>query len=238
MKYFFYIVLIFFASATITFSQYNNHDFSLSGSFVYTTEAEVFLRPNSNDPAIRNRSNTLIDIMNPGIDLRYRLFESLIVGLSSEYMNKTQVGMNLSVSAGNNTIRLETEDGITLIPVELSAYYDMPFSTESFKFLMGGGVGYYYGDFQRKFGDTKITTLERQFAFGIHVSVSMEYILLERYGLRFEMKFRDPEYKIKSKYDKTIVNIDDTQITILQDTFDTKINVNGIVFLLSASYLF
>ena len=66
----------------------------------------------------------------------------------------------------------------------------------------------------------------------------MEYLVIDRLGLRFEMKFRDPEFKSKSKYDKDIVNYNGNLITILRDTFDTKVNVNGVTFILGAAFYF
>lgn len=230
-----FLLSLFSAAA---YPQHNGYDFSISSSLVYTTSAEIFLNPNSADPVIRNRSFSIVDIMNPAIDLRYRLSDPLIFGIGTEYMSTSQPGRNLIVFEGSNEIRLETEDGFRFIPVELTLYYQMPFSTGSFKFLMGGGAGLYVGEFTRSFGDTQISTLEKQIAFGIHVSISTEYVIMDRLGLRFEMKFRDPEFKSKNKYDKDIVNYNNNLITILRDTFDTKVNVNGIAFLLGGSFYF
>ncbi|MFO7526817.1 MAG: hypothetical protein R6W68_15295 [Ignavibacteriaceae bacterium] len=216
-------------------AQYNGFDFSISSSLVYTTSAELYLNPNSVDPVIRNSSFEINDVLNPSIDIRYRLSEPLIVGISGEYIRTNQTGRNLTVLQGNNELRLESTDGFKLIPIETSLYYQLPFSTKNLKFLMGGGTGIYFGDFTRSFGDTDISTIERQVAFGIHVSVSMEYLPLENVGLRFEMKFRDPEFKSKNKYNKDIVNYNGTEIILLRDTFNTKVNVNGVTFLLGAA---
>lgn len=232
------LLLIFIVSASYVPAQFNGYDFSISSGLVYTTSAEIFLNPNSVDPIIRNKSFELQDILNPALDFRLRLSEPILIGLSVEFMKSSQTGRNLTVYEGNNEIRLETEDGFVLIPIEATVYYQMPFSTHDFKFLMGGGVGMFIGEFKRNFGDTDVSTLQRQSAFGIHVSISMEYVPLERVGLRFEMKFRDPEFKTKNRYNKTKVNYNGSEITILRDTFDTKVNVNGITFLLGAAIYF
>lgn len=235
-KIFLQIVFIFFS--TVTFAQYNGNTFSISSSLVYTTTAEIYLNPNSFDPIIRNRSFQLIDVMSTSIDLRYRISEPLIIGLCAEYMEVQQDGRNLTVLEGNNEIRLKTRDGFVLIPVETSVYYLMPFSTVDFKFLMGAGLGIYFGEFSREFGDTRISTIQSEVAFGMHVSIAMEYILIEQLGFKLEMKFRDPEFKNTSKYDSNIVNYEGSQIIIMRDTFDTKVNVNGISFLLGAAFYF
>lgn len=237
MKLYQIIFLVLLINSAID-AQYNGFDFSLSAGAVYTTSAEIYLNPNAVDPIIRNRSFDIEDVLNPSLDIRYRLSEPLIIGLNAEYMKTSQTGRNLTVLEGNNEIRLETRDGYILVPIELSLYYQMPFSTAGFKFLMGGGAGMYVGEFTRQFGDTDVSTLERSSSFGMHVSMSMEYLPLERLGLRFEMKFRDPEFKVKSRYNKEIVNYNGTEIRILRDTFDTKVNVNGVTFLLSTAFYF
>ena len=160
------ILLIIFTSSV--YSQYNGYDFGISSSLVYTTSADIYLNPNSADPSIRNRSFPISDIINPSVELRYRLSEPLIIGVGTEYMTSKQIGRNLIVYEGNHELSLETEDGFTFVPIELSLYYQMPFSTQSFKFLMGGGAGFYLGEFSRTFGDTEISTLEKQTAFGLH----------------------------------------------------------------------
>lgn len=230
------IIILIILLAPVINSQYNGYDFSISSSIVYTTSAEVYLNPNSVDPVLRNSSFEINDVLNPSIDIRYRLSEPLIVGISGEYIRTNQTGRNLTVLQGNNELRLESTDGFQLIPVETSLYYQLPFSTKNLKFLMGGGTGIYFGDFTRRFGDTDISTIESQVAVGIQVSVSMEYLPLENVGLRFEMKFRDPEFKSKNKYNKNVVNYNGTEIILLRDTFDTKVNVNGVTFLLGVAF--
>ncbi len=237
MKYYQIILFVFLIHSAIN-AQYNGFDFSLSVGAVYTTSAEIYFNPNAVDPIIRNRSFEIDDILNPSLDIRFRLSEPLIIGINTEYMKTSQSGRNLAVLEGNNEIRLETKDGYILIPVELSLYYQMPFSTAHFKFLMGGGAGMYQGEFIRQFGDTEVSTLDRNATFGMHVSMSLEYLPFERLGLRFEMKFRDPEFKVKSRYNKDIVNYNGTEIRILRDTFDTKVNVSGVTFLLSTAFYF
>ncbi|MBU1961346.1 MAG: hypothetical protein KJ675_09065, partial [Gammaproteobacteria bacterium] len=71
-------------------------------------------------------------------------------------------------------VLFEVEDGFRVIPVELTAYYLFPFSTDQFFFMMGGGLGYYRGEFTRKFSDVDLSIQQRQFAIGIHVSASMD----------------------------------------------------------------
>lgn len=226
------LLIVFLAIPTL--AQFNNHNFGIAINGVYTTSAEIFLNPNASDVVVRNRAIEVEDIFNPGVDFRYRLSDFFFLGLNVEYIKKTSTGPNLTAFIGSQVLTFEVEDGFNLIPIELSAHYFFPFSTEDFKFLMGGGLGYYHGEFIRKFADAELSLVQRKVAFGIHVSASMDYMVIENFSLRFEMKFRDPQYNVKSRYTKTEVFLDGTLVLLPDEEFETKVNVNGITFVLGA----
>jgi len=95
---------------------------------------------------------------------------------------------------------------------------------------MGGGVGYYRGEFVRKFSEVELEVLQRKIAIGIHVSTSMDYIIHKNLSARFEMKFRNPQYTVISKYTKTEIKYQGTTIQLPEDSFDTKIDIDGLTF--------
>ncbi len=231
-------LLIFFIFLILksAFPQFNEHDFGISANLVYTTSAEIFLNPNSSDPVVRNQSYTLEDIFNPSLDLRYRLNDYFILGLNIEYINKSAEAPNLTAFIGSQLVVFDVEDGFRVIPVELTAHYFFPFSTDNFKFTMGGGIGYYRGEFTRKFSEVDLSVVERKIALGIHVSASMDYMLLNNVSFRFEMKFRDPQYEVKSEYTKTEVIYEGETITLPADAFETKVNLDGLTFVLGIVY--
>jgi hypothetical protein len=221
-----------------TFCQYNGNDFSIGAYGFYTTSASVFLNPNASDIVLRNSSFDIEDIFNPGIDIRFRVNEPLILGLSVEYMNITETAPNLNVFLGGSIVTINVEDGFQLIPIEFTAYYLLPFSTDGFKFLMGGGLGYYNGDFIRMVGDAEVTSIQEKTAIGIHVSVSMDYIPINNIAVRFQMKFRDPQFTVNSHYNQTEVEYEGNIIILPEESFNTKINVDGITFMLGAAFQF
>jgi hypothetical protein len=235
VKYF--IIIILFA-ASVSNAQFNEKRFSIGLNGIYTTTAEIFLNPNSSDPILRNNAFEISDIFNPAAEIRYRLTETIIIGLSTEYMKATSDGPNLTAFIGNSTVTINVTDGFLLIPLELSGYYIIPFSTEKFKFLMGGGFGFYYGKHIREFGNASVSAVSRKFAYGIQVSVSMDYLLFENLAIHSAMKFRDPQFKLQSAYNKLEVNYNNQKVILAQSTFDSKIDVNGVTFILGFSYLF
>jgi outer membrane protein W len=234
----FHRLLIFFFLLLLkpAFPQFNEHNFGISANLVYTTSAEIFLNPNSSDPVVRNQSYTLEDIFNPSLDVRYRLSEFFILGLNVEYINKSADAPNLTAFVGSQLIVFNVEDGFRVIPFELTAHYFFPFSTEDFKFLMGGGIGYYRGEFTRKFSDVDLSVVQRKIALGIHVSASLDYMLISNVSFRFEMKFRDPQYEVKSEYTKTEVIYQGETVNLPNDAFETKVNIDGLTFVIGIVY--
>ncbi|MCL5030582.1 MAG: hypothetical protein M1480_16340 [Bacteroidetes bacterium] len=233
-KFFTIIILV----SSISFAQYNGNKFMIGVNAVYTTSAKIFLYPNSSDVVLRNTSFPLQDIFNHGMYFKYKLSDDIILGLNTEIMTKTAVGPNLTVFSGNRTVTINVTDGFKLIPIELSIYYLLPFSMERYKFLMGGGVAYYYGKHIRNFGDAGVSSTETHIAYGIHVSVSMDYLLTDKIILHGGMKFRDPQFTVENTYTKKIVNYNGSSLDLAQDSFVSKINVDGVAFDLGLAYSF
>ena len=218
--------------STSSFAQFGAGKIGIAVNAVYTTSAEIFLNPNSSNSEVRNKSFTLENIWNPGIDFRYRFTNEFILGLNIEYIKKTAYAPNLTAFIGNQVFVFEVEDGLSAIPIELTAHYYFPFSTEDFKFIMGGGLGYYIGEFVRKFQGVDLEITQRKFALGFHVSASMDYIIIENLSARFEMKFRNPQYTVTSKYSKTEVTYQGNVIQLPENAFDTKVDIDGLTFIL------
>jgi len=233
-----YLIIILILFAPISFCQYNGNSFMIGVNGVYTTSAKIYLYPNSSDAILRNTSFPLSDIINPGIFFRYRISDDLLIGFNTEYMRKTEHGKNLTVFSNNRTVTIDVEDGFVMIPFELSLYYLLPFSTEDFKFLMGGGGAYYYGKQIRNFGNAGVNSSETHIAYGIQVSISMDYLITNHISVRGSMKFRDPQFTVKNIYDHKIVNYNGSVLDLAQSSFYSKVNIDGVTFVVGAAYSF
>lgn len=233
------IILVFILSAIVNLYPQNGDKISsIFCGIDYITSARIFLNPKANNIIERNNAFEIENLFSPVVDLRIKINESIQVGLSSEYVKKSQKAYNLTVLAGSQSIKLLVDDGVEFIPVELSVYYLMPFSTNDFKFTMGAGLGYYYGRHIRELGSTSNQTVDNDLAFGLLVSVGMEYKLTDWFGLRFDMKFRDPESKLTNRYLNNKIDYEGTQITLSDDRFYSNVNLNGICFLLGGVFHF
>ncbi|HEY6436934.1 MAG TPA: hypothetical protein VIY47_10100 [Ignavibacteriaceae bacterium] len=229
-------IIIFSLSSIGLFAQFGPGNLGIAVNAVYTTSAEVFLNPNSSDVEARNRSFLLEDIWNPGIDIRYRFSQEFILGLNVEYIKKTANLPNLTAFIGNQVYVFEVEDGFSTIPVELTAYYFFPFSTEHFKFMMGGGLGYYYGQFIRNFSDVELEVTQRKSSIGLLVATSLDYMIFENLSARLELKFRNPQYNVSSKYTKTEIEYQGNTVQLSENPFETKVDINGLTFVFGIVY--
>ncbi len=232
------LVLIITLLTVNHFPQSKESGFRVSFGLGLISSSKIFPNPNSSDLIERNKSFEITNILSPGIEIKYSFNEEVSIGLSSEYASKMNKGNFVSALSGSQLVELESEDGFVFIPIELSVYQTLPFSTENFKFNIGGGLGYYIADFKRNFGDTKISTVESSPVFGIQVSTQMEYKIFEYLGIYLQTKYRAPEIKFTSRYDKKDINYKGRTITILQDTFDSKLSVNGVVLVVGVNYNF
>lgn len=231
-------LLLIISLNSIIFAQYNGNRFSVFAGFDYITSAQIFLNPNSSDIFLKNSSFEINNLYSPIVDFRYRLNDDLILGLNTEYISKSQTGNNLSVKEGSQEIKLDVADGVMFIPIEFSLHYYLPFSTDQFKFTMGLGVGYNLGKQTRKFGNTEIETISRRNSMGILVTVGMEYLITDQFGARFNMKFRDPEIELTNRYKNSIIDYNGTQVQLSSDTFNSKINLDGISFIIGMVFHF
>ena len=222
------IILIVILAPNV-FGQYADHDWGVSVNYSYTTTSKLYLFPNAIDPFLRDQHKTLEDIISYSTEVRYRVSRRLALGLNLEYLERTSKN-SVPLGGPSGSIVAIADEGFSLVPVEFSVYYLLPFSTDVLKFHMGGGLGFYLGNHIRKIEDAEFENVSREMAYGIHVSTGMDYMIKDFLSVRGEMRFRDPQFEVESKYNKTDVRIRDNLYALPQSNQDSKINVDGITF--------
>lgn len=215
-----------------------NSDWILSLYGGYITKSEMFFYPNSSKPELRNNAFRIEDLLLPGISVKYAVDSDIFTMFSVEYIEGTSIGRNVTIVENSATKTVAVEDGFSVIPVELSVIYRMPFSTELFNFFMGGGLGYYFGNHIRSIGNVNAETIDREAAYGLHVMLTMEYLPAARNGIFLSMKFRDPKIDMVSEYSSTTGERNGIPFQLGRSDFDSSVNINGITFLLGYSYYF
>lgn len=219
-KYLFFSIIL----SNILFAQYNGNNFSITTNFYFNTTAKIFLTPDAEHVLDRTHHFPIEDIYSYSIELRYRISEFLILGLSAEYMEATARGRTLTTS------QFVVREGFKLYPVEVSAYYFLPFSTEDFKFYMGAGLGIYTGSRTREFGDIKFKDVSNELGYGLQVSVGMDYMIFNYLSIHGELRFRDPDFRIYNKYNSEVVTYNNQTFSVTKDEISSKLNVDGITF--------
>jgi hypothetical protein len=74
--------------------------------------------------------------------------------------------------------------------------------------------------------------VNKEAEFCIHVSASVDYVPISFAVVRFQMKFRDPQFTVSSRYDQQEIEYQGHIVTLPGETFETKINMDGITFML------
>ncbi|MCZ7602010.1 MAG: hypothetical protein QY331_13090 [Melioribacteraceae bacterium] len=229
------VILILFT--TTLFAQYNGNDFGIYLAANYTTSARFFLNPDATQKLIREDNVELVDNYSGSIEFRYRLTESIIIGLGTEYIEKVSKERNV-IGFHPQLAGVEVEEGYRMIPVEASIYYFIPFSTDDLKFYMGGGLGIYFGEYIRDFANVSLENTGRDFAWGIHGRMGMDYMVTNYFSVRGEMKFRDPDFRMESKYNKEFFVFRGEARSLPQEPFPTKVNIDGMTFAIGLVFHF
>jgi hypothetical protein len=92
---------------------------------------------------------------------------------------------------------------------------------------MGGGIGAYHTERIYSIAGVSAQPVGNRFGFGIHVSISTEYLVLPRLSIIAGIKFRDPEVDVRNKFDAMTTTYNNGIISLPQGEFPSRINVDG-----------
>ncbi|GJQ62405.1 MAG: hypothetical protein SCALA702_14580 [Melioribacteraceae bacterium] len=232
------VLLLFITISSIAFAQYNGNEFGISASWSYTTSSKLFYFPNAEDPFLRNQSVSLEDINSIAFELKYRVSEAIITGLNIGYVDHSGYIKPVTAIGESGIVSLDASDGFNVIPVELTLYYFLPFSSDRFKFYMGGGAGFYIGNHTRSLGTLEVENIKRENAYGIHVMVGMDYMIFDFLSVKGEMKFRDPEFEVVNNYKNNTITYRGKEYFVSGNKYDAAVNIDGVMFTMGVAYHF
>jgi hypothetical protein len=214
-------------------SQEHNISVALHGHL--TTASRLFTNPNSADVFQRSAYFSLEDFIGYGIEVRYQLpEENIALGISADYI-RTTVGQSVRISTSNS---IPVEDGYRVIPVELTGYFIIPVSGQTFGVFMGGGIGGYFGRRLYKFGNAEASTTDVGRGFGIHVLGGLSYRFTAWFSLNAEMKFRDLQFQTTNQFATSTTIYNGTLIPLNRAPFDARVHTDGVVFQLGTVFHF
>lgn len=214
-------------SQTISGSNYGS-GFTVTPYVSYVSSATIQIDPFSSSAFDRQQTAELSGGYGYGISLTKRLFsDEIAFGISVEYARIYDEELTEIYDNGTARIRARIKEELTVIPVELSGYFDLPDFTEDLNIYLGGGLGVYFGDRKRTIINIESTTLAKDPGFGFVVMSGIGYRFSDILSGVFEMRFRQGEYRVKSRFATSFITAGGNTFEIDQTT-DSKIFLDGL----------
>jgi opacity protein-like surface antigen len=202
----------------------NDHKLSVTLKGTFTTSTRFLY--NIDNPNVYSASRTLTSNFGYGADVRWNiLWDRFSIGFSTEKVSALQT--TPVIYPQFDYLRVPYEEGFDLLALELSGYYLVPISSEHLKFYLGGGFGTYDGKRSFSIAQANAETISSKSYIGIHVMTGIDYQVLSRVGIRFEVKFRDPHFDVTTKFDQQSVNYLGYQIQLPSEE-TVKVNLFGV----------
>jgi outer membrane protein W len=226
------VLLVYTTIHTPVLAEEPEYSISFFGSL--STSSKLFHHPNDPDEIVRGQFLPLNTIFSGGIDIR-RSFESmnLLVGLNVEFISKTTT-TSLPVSSQN----IPVVDGFFVMPVELSGYFFIPVGNENISLYMGGGAGAYFGERKYEYAGVEAKTVDRKTSYGIHILSGVEYNVSPLFAIRTEVKFRDVQFETVKRFAIPTATYGGTAVTLNQNPFPSRINIDGMHLSVGVAYRF
>jgi len=203
------------------FAQTDFYSLSVRGSF--TTSSKLFFNIGEPSEFLRNQYFALDDVLGIGFDVRRSFAESrLQVGISVEYLG-TRETFAAVVSSGT----VPVVNGYWAVPIELSGYFLIPFSTADLRLYIGGGLGIYLGERRHSVAGETAAIISSTPGAGIHVTTGLEYSLTKWFALRSEVKFRDLQFESTHRFDKDFVVYNGRTVVLDKTPSRSRVNVDG-----------
>ncbi|MFA6456929.1 MAG: hypothetical protein WCW40_08920 [Bacteroidota bacterium] len=200
-------------------------EFSISLKGTFTTSTRFLY--NVDRPATFGNERTLTSNFGYGADIRWNiLWDRFFIGFSIEKITGNELRNELY--SQYHFLPVPNEEGFEVLAMEMSGYYIVPVSSENIKFYLGGGIGTYDGRRNYSIANVRAETISSTSYLGIHVMTGIDYRILERVMLRFEIKFRDPHFDITTNFDQTSAEYLGYTIRLPQGEEVTKVNLFGV----------
>lgn len=204
----------------------------------YVSSATIQIDPFSSSSFERLQTSELSGGYGYGISLTKRLFdESIAIGISVEYVNIKDEELTEIYDNGDSRIRARIKEEITVIPVELSGYFDLPKFTTDLNIYIGGGVGAYFGDRKRTIINLESKTISKEPGFGFVAMSGLGYRFTDNLSGVFEMRFRQGEYRVKSEFSTSFITAGGNTYDIDQ-TVDSRVFLDGLKLSFGLSFRF
>lgn len=217
------ILIVSMLSVMPLFAGGNGITLSLTGSYTTGTRitSDVFRTDDFSMERILGSNYGL------GIDARWNLpGERYTVGAAYERI--TGIDRRSVLYTQYNFLAVPYEESYEVQGVELSGSFIVPISSDELRFSLGGGAGIYEGTRSYTIAGVRAASSTASTYAGIHVMTGVDYLFHSVFGLRFEVKFRDPHFTITSHFNQQAAVYQGKRIPLPQATDNSTVNLFGV----------
>ncbi len=196
-----------------------------------TTSSQIFPSVDATDPVTRAQSYEVSSTIGYGGEVRYHFPSgNAAIGLSIDFLKATLDRPFVT----SQFAPIPVSDGYTVVPVELTGYFIIPFSGKVFGVYMGAGGGVYFGQRTLSIGNVSAPSYSNPPGGGIHVLGGVSYSPLPYLSVLGEMKFRDVQFKATNKFAGPTIEYEGRRIAVTQLN-DAHIYTDGVIFQIGVS---
>jgi hypothetical protein len=215
---------------------YADNSVILLGTASFTTNTRI-LYNTDNPQAIADITN-LSSNFGFGAEIRVRtLWERWFIGLQIEKIKGERDELTV-YNSPLGSVLVPGKEGYEILPIEISGYYTVPISSNTFEFYMGGGMGYYVGKRNYSIAGVQSRSTETNSTLGIHVSTGVRWMITPFLGIDGHLRFRDPQIDATNVFDQPSTTVSGARIPLSQTPVHTQINLNGINYSMGLAIVF
>ena len=205
---------------------------SITAKGTYTTGTRFLY--NVDRPQSYDNGRVLSSNFGYGADIRWKvLWERFYLGVSFEKIEGTETFQMYVPEL--DYLLVPYEEGFQLTAIEISGFYVVPISSEKVQFYLGGGFGLYDGDRSNSIASATSATTGTTSNIGMHVLTGIDYRVAPHVAVRGELKFRDPHFNVRTKFDQPSVEYQGKLVS-LPDESTTTVNLYGVNYMLGLEF--
>lgn len=163
---------------------------------------------------------------------------NISVALNVEYLKITDDENSIFIQTVNGpSIRARIVEVIEVMPVEISAIFNIPYLTDDLNVYLGGGAGAYFGNWKRRLLGVESATISKRPGISFHVLSGFQYSFSKNISTGLEIRFREGQYEVSNEFEQNEFVINGNSYSI-QKSYHSKVFVDGLRLSLGLSYYF
>jgi hypothetical protein len=215
-------------------------NFSVTVFGMYISSSGLQNNPLSADPYEKNAVIEMDGGFGYGGELTFnpRFYDTgILLYLSTEYIKINQDDLALYFDDETNHYVIGMREHLYMTPIEAGIKWPLPINTDLLHVYIGGGAGIYFGDRTRTISYLRSTTNYTRPGFSLNILAGMEYYVARNLSANFELKFREANFDVESKFNSNTIDINGVQFE-LTNPFYSRLLIDGVRISMGFNYHF